>query len=176
MPLNQKVSVNHAQPLKPIASNTGPYLVGDSIRLSVDSGQHFRWEGPENFYAWEQNPVIAGATLMHSGIYKVTVTDADNCFSEASTTVTVDPVLANEPGHETLQIKIYPNPAQTHFTIAVPLDGEISGSLTDAGGREVKTFQFKKEAVISAEKLGPGLYTVKINNGRQEASAKIILR
>lgn len=176
MPLNQKVIVNHPQPLKPVASNTGPYLVGETIRLSVDSGKYFRWEGPENFYAWEQSPIITGATLMHSGVYTVTVTDADNCFSEASTTVTVDPILANEPGHETVRIRVYPNPAHTHFTIAVPWDGEISGSLTDALGREVKTFQFKKETVISTEKLGPGLYTVKINNGQEEGSAKIILR
>lgn len=176
MPVNQTLSLNDPPPLKPVAGNTGPYLVGDTIRLSVDSGQYFYWQGPEQFYASEQKPVIADASLIHSGVYKVIVTDDDNCRAEAFTTVVVEPVLANEPGHGSVRVKVYPNPADAYFRIEVPFDGESAGTVTDALGREVKAFQFKKEAVISTGKIGPGLYTVKVKNGRSEASAKIMIR
>lgn len=175
MPINQTITLNNPPPLKPVASNTGPYLVGDTIRLSVDSGRYFRWEGPEYFYAWEQKPVIADATLIHSGVYKVTVTDEDNCFAEASTTVVVDPILANEPNPETIRIKVYPNPAHIYFKLEVPFEGDSRASIIGANGREVKIFRFKKEVFIPVDKIGPGLYTIKVKNGRKEASAKIMI-
>ncbi len=175
IPLNGTVNLNKPLPLKPVASNTGPYLEGDTIRLSVDSGQYFHWEGPGNFYTREQSPFIADASLLHSGMYRVVVTDADNCYSEAFTTVVVDRILAGEPYPENIRIKVYPNPALNYFTIEVPFEGESSGVMADAQGREVKTFHFNREVIIFTDKIGPGLYTVKIKNGRQEASAKIIL-
>ncbi len=174
MPLNQTVSVNHA-PLKPVASNTGPYLVGDTIRLSVDSGQYFWWEGPNNFYAGEQSPVIAGATLMHSGVYKVLVVDRDNCYSETSTTVTVDPILGNEPGHENVRIKVYPNPAQISVRVEVPFEAEAHGTIADTQGKEVRSFRFKKETSVALDKIEPGLYIIHIRSGARTLSAKIII-
>ena len=167
--------MNKPLPLQPVATNTGPYLVGDTIRLFVDSGKYFRWEGPENFYAWEQNPVIIRASLLHSGVYTVRATDDDGCYSEASTTVAVDPILTTELDPENIRIKVYPNPAYLYFTVEVPFEGESTGIMADALGRKIKTFQFTRDVIISTEKIGPGVYTVKIKNGRQEASAKIVL-
>ncbi len=85
-------------PGNPDARNTGPYCVGDSIRLQADSINNaaYAWTGPNNFSSNLRNPFIASATVADSGTYQLRVT-LDGCTGELhSTQVSVFPI-PNQP-------------------------------------------------------------------------------
>lgn len=49
-----------------------------NITLNATGGTSYSWSGP-SFTSTQQNPVISNATLAATGVYTVTVTDANNC-------------------------------------------------------------------------------------------------
>jgi hypothetical protein len=74
-------------PATPIAGNTGPYAVGQTITLTASTvpGATYSWTGPLGFASTQQNPTIANATTAMSGTYSVTAIIGD-CTSAAATT------------------------------------------------------------------------------------------
>ncbi|MFI5166691.1 MAG: hypothetical protein ACHQQS_08735 [Thermoanaerobaculales bacterium] len=82
-------------PATPVASNTGPYVVSNTIVLMASTvpGATYSWTGPNGFTSTQQNPTIPNSTTAMSGTYSVTAT-VDGCASPAGTTlVTVsDPI------------------------------------------------------------------------------------
>ncbi|MBI5538419.1 MAG: hypothetical protein HY951_00030, partial [Bacteroidia bacterium] len=88
--IDSTFTITAPPPLAPVASNTGPYCVGDLIQLNVDAYSSYVWSGPGGFNSILQNPTRAGATLAMGGLYSVTVTDATGCTGVATTTVVVN--------------------------------------------------------------------------------------
>ncbi len=80
-------------PATPIASNTGPYVTGDTISLSTPfvTGASYAWTGPNGFASPLQSPTRTGATLADAGTYSVTVTTTGCASAAGSTTVVVNP-------------------------------------------------------------------------------------
>jgi hypothetical protein len=77
-----------------IAAATAAICEGGSIYLTESGGAavSWAWSGPNNFTSTQQNPVINNQNILASGIYTVTVTDANGCTNSASTpAVTVLP-------------------------------------------------------------------------------------
>ena len=72
----------------PTASNTGPYLFGQTISLSASSGSAYSWSGPNSFSSTIVNPSIPNAQLSLAGIYTVTVSNV-GCTATATTNVVV---------------------------------------------------------------------------------------
>jgi hypothetical protein len=83
--------VINAQPATPLptASNTGPYQEGQKIDFNATGGSSYSWTGPNGFFSTLQNPAIASAKPLDAGIYRVTVSAANNCSATASTMVGV---------------------------------------------------------------------------------------
>jgi len=83
----------------PLASNTGPYCLGNTIQLGATGGGTYSWSGPGGFTSASQTPTLAGATAAMAGVYTVTVTSASNCTATSSTTVGINaslvPVVTN---------------------------------------------------------------------------------
>jgi CSLREA domain-containing protein len=79
--------VVNATPGTPTASNTGPYIEGQTIQLSSGTvaGATYSWTGPNSFTSSLQNPTRANATIADAGDYLVTVT-VDGCTSLPRTT------------------------------------------------------------------------------------------
>lgn len=78
------------------ASNTGPYLTGQSIQLTATGGSTYNWIGPNAFSSTLNPASIANASLVMAGIYTVTVTQ-NSCTATATTNVIVtenNPCLA----------------------------------------------------------------------------------
>ena len=73
-----------------IATNSGPYCVGDTIQLSIttQAGATYSWTGPDNFTSNEQNPTIPNCTFEMGGIYTC-VTTVDGQTTTGSTEVIV---------------------------------------------------------------------------------------
>jgi gliding motility-associated-like protein len=75
----------------PVANNTGPYCPGNTIQLNVGAFTTYTWSGPSAFSSNAQNPTIAGATPAMSGVYTVSVTNAQGCVNSTTTNVVVNP-------------------------------------------------------------------------------------
>jgi gliding motility-associated-like protein len=75
----------------PTASNTGPYCPGNTMSLNVGAFTTYTWSGPSAFASNAQNATQANAQTTNSGVYTVTVTDANGCKNSATTNVVVNP-------------------------------------------------------------------------------------
>ena len=73
-----------------IATNDGPYCVGETIQLRVttQAGATYRWTGPNGFTSAEQNPTIPNCTYEMGGSYTC-VTAVDGQTTSGSTEVVV---------------------------------------------------------------------------------------
>ena len=73
-----------------IATNDGPYCVGETIQLRVttQAGATYRWTGPNGFNSAEQNPTIPNCTFEMGGTYTC-VTAVDGQTTSGSTDVVV---------------------------------------------------------------------------------------
>lgn len=73
-----------------IATNNGPYCVGDTIQLSVttQAGATYSWTGPDNFSSNLQNPIRPNCTLEMGGTYTC-ITTVDGQTTTGSTEVIV---------------------------------------------------------------------------------------
>jgi N-acetylneuraminic acid mutarotase len=75
-----------------VATNSGPFCIGSTLNLGASGGSNYSWTGPGGFTSTLQNPTRANSTTAMSGIYTVTVTNANGCSATASTSVTVNSI------------------------------------------------------------------------------------
>lgn len=154
------------------ADNTGPYLPGETIRLSGGGGVSYQWQGPGGYYSHFQNPDIYNASLTDAGKYTVMVTDKDKCLDQATTEVEVNPILSKEPDH---RVSVYPNPVSETLTIKTSLKGQCQATLWSASGKQVKRITFTGDSHLKIDKLPPGVYTLKVQNEETETGIKVII-
>jgi CHRD domain/Bacterial Ig domain/Ig-like domain CHU_C associated/PKD-like domain len=72
------------------ASSNSPVCIGNTISLTGGGVGTYAWSGPDGFSSTAQSPTIASATLLASGTYTITVTNANSCSSTATTSVMVN--------------------------------------------------------------------------------------
>ncbi len=88
----------------------------------------------------------------------------------------VDGTLSNNQ-FDLDQVSIYPNPAQGSFTIEAPFTSETTIRIYNALGQEmIKRTSSDRQINIDGNSLKNGLYIVKIINGNQEISKKLIMK
>ena len=78
-----------------ISSNT-PICQGSTLNLSVTAtggttAYSYSWTGPKSFTSFSQNPSIVYAAPFASGIYAVSVTDANGCSASSNAAATINP-------------------------------------------------------------------------------------
>lgn len=75
-----------------IASNDGPYCVGETIHLNVNAqtGATYSWTGPNGFTSNQQNPVRSNCTMAMAGTYTC-VTTVGSHSTTATTVVEIIP-------------------------------------------------------------------------------------
>lgn len=136
-----------------------------AIDLSVTGGTapySFQWSGPNGFTGSSED--ISGLT---SGVYNVTVTDANGCNFELNETV--QNVSANLTITNDFEVKFYPNPAKNELNVEL-LDGAYELELFDALGRRLLNLSFSGEKYkFDISTINPGVYYCKvfdINNGK----------
>ena len=92
--------------------NTGPYCVGETIELSINSvlGATYAWRAPGNattVFSTSQNPTIPNCTMADAGVYMCTV-------------------MANgQSTFATTEVVIYPNPV-ANFTATTVCQGQAT--------------------------------------------------
>lgn len=111
-----------------IASNDGPYCVGDAIHLTVNTqeGATYHWTGPNNFNSTQQNPIINNSTLAMAGTY--------TCV----TTVGTHSVSANTV------VQVYPNPTANFTATSVCLGNstQFTNSSTTNPANQAMTYHW----------------------------------
>ena len=112
-----------------IASNDGPYCVGQTISLTVttQAGATYSWTGPNNFTSTVQNPVL------------------DNCTLEMAGTYTCVTTVDDQTTTGTTEVVIYPQPI-ADFSYVPVCEGSpmqfTSTSTTDPLGQDIQSFEW----------------------------------
>ncbi|MDP2384931.1 MAG: PKD-like domain-containing protein [Bacteroidota bacterium] len=88
------ITVN-ANPLPTASSDNATYCSGGNINLFGTSASSYSWTGPNGFVSSNQNPTINPSTTLETGTYSLTVTDANNCTGQATTSLTVNQTPAD---------------------------------------------------------------------------------
>ncbi len=171
--LYDTLSLTVVQYPKPKASNTGPYLELDVIKLQAEGGLKYEWSGPLGFTSKEQNPEIPNALSINSGTYRVNVWGEADCLSSTSTDVKVEILMSNED--EKIQVKVYPNPAQDFIRLDVPFEGLSTAILYSIDGKVLKNAVFEKSTSIKISDLSAGLYFIKVQNRDKQVVTKVTL-
>ncbi|MBI2720655.1 MAG: gliding motility-associated C-terminal domain-containing protein [Bacteroidetes bacterium] len=86
----------------PTASNNSPVCVNTSLNLTGGGGTSYSWSGPNGYTNSTQNPVIASAQSINSGVYSLTVTNSNGCTNTITTNVTVNPLPVIAVTHPTI--------------------------------------------------------------------------
>jgi|YNPMSStandDraft_1061717.scaffolds.fasta_scaffold07221_3 gliding motility-associated-like protein len=71
-------------------SSNSPLCVGQTLNLSATGGNQYQWSGPSGFSSSISNPSINNVNTNHSGLYNVTVTNADGCSNTAQVNVVIN--------------------------------------------------------------------------------------
>lgn len=157
-----------------VASNSGPYFQGATIRLTSSENDSYKWTGPNNFKSDLQNPLIANAKITDSGLYEVEVISKNGCSAKSQTKVLVDPVLAVDDDMRN-GVQVFPNPTKEMVYIKVRLEGLSAFTLYDMSGREILQKFFRQTTEINLKNLGAGNYVYRLSNGNNKTSGKLLL-
>jgi hypothetical protein len=148
---------------------------GTDVTLTGTGGTSYSWTGGiTNGIAFKPD---ATAT------YTVTVTAANGCMDTDDVTVTVDDCTGVTDLFETSQIlNIFPNPVHNEFTIVIgSREPRIKISVISANSKVVCSNEYKNVSPgtftdrINLSGQTPGIYFVKIVDGKTTISKKIIL-
>ncbi|MDI9341804.1 MAG: HYR domain-containing protein [Sediminibacterium sp.] len=141
----------HPRPLVQAGSNS-PVCVGQVINLNGNGGTQAAWAGPAGFTSNSYSPAISSASLVNSGNYTLTVTDANACTSATVIAVTINslPVV----------------PVNTPSTcVNGVLSFSASGGTTYAWqGPSGFTSNLQTPSVTAAQITNAGTYTVTVTN------------
>ncbi|MBP6185486.1 MAG: T9SS type A sorting domain-containing protein [Saprospiraceae bacterium] len=74
----------------PTASSNSPLCVGATLQLNAGGGATYNWSGPLGFASSNQNPAIPNISLNQGGTYSVTVTSAQGCSANTTTSVEIN--------------------------------------------------------------------------------------
>ena len=145
-----------------IATNNGPYCVGETIQLSVttQNGATYSWTGPDNFSSTVQNPVLPNCTFEMGGTYTC-VTTVDGQTTTGSTEVIV---YALPMAAFTANTVCEGSATQLTSTSSTEPSGQITGYLWDFGDGQTGTGQSVTHTYASAGEYQV-THTVETGNG-----------
>ena len=166
-PVIVTVKTNPVKP--PVTWNSNPY--------------HFSTTSGYSGYQWYlNNTIITGAstnvyTPAQTGLYKVQVTDANNCSNTSDAFNLVALSTADITVGDT-KLRFYPNPAHTEFYIDIPQPAgkKLFFELYDLNGKFLqKQLLNQNHNKISVNILPAGMYQLVIYNGKEKAVRKVIV-
>jgi gliding motility-associated-like protein len=147
--ITQSVTVN-ALPT-PTAGNNTPICAGSAVNFSGSASTSYTWSGPGAFTSNSQNPSIPSASATASGIYTLSVTNANGCINSATTSVTVNPIPVPTIGSN--------NPVCVNNTINLTSGGGTTYSWSGPNGF---TSALQNPSVANAGTVNAGVYSVTV--------------
>ena len=80
-----------ANPIPNLNTN-GPVCAGTSLSINCNNGVAWSWNGPNGFVTSTQNNVLNPVSVLSSGTYSITITDANGCTGNGTINVIVNPI------------------------------------------------------------------------------------
>ncbi|MDQ3109828.1 MAG: T9SS type A sorting domain-containing protein [Bacteroidota bacterium] len=117
-------------------------------------------------------------TIVGSSIGSIqTVADSARYFYNQSSpcTCVINPLSVNEASHDLL-VEFYPNPASDNVTVLYhPENGNATLEIYDMTGKIVATEIISKTStVVDLKKLSPGIYLIRISDGKSWGTARVL--
>ncbi len=127
-------------------------------------------------YLWNNGATTQTITVLNSGDYSVTVTDANGCSNSDTISLWITGIeeLAAQFG-----AKVYPNPSQGQFTIQLPDSRvELTATITDMTGKAVYTQILANQTTyqINLTGLAKGVYFLNLSDGQKSVTQKLIIK
>ncbi len=74
------------EPILNIIAPTESICNSENLSLEIDAplGVSFLWQGPQNFYSEEKNPIISNVNVANNGIYSVEVLNSNGCSQQVN--------------------------------------------------------------------------------------------
>jgi uncharacterized delta-60 repeat protein len=157
----------------PISVNiipTTPNITLNGLVLHSDASSGNQW--------YDQNGTINGATNQNytvtvDGNYYVIVS-LNDCSSNPSNTINVTGTGIEAVTSEKI-IKVYPNPVSNELIIEIEGNNEkLNFEILNAIGQIVFKGNFVKETTIQTSNFAPGVYLIKLENGKTFEFIKVI--
>lgn len=145
------------------------YNIGDDFNLWWTA------EGVSNITTGQSSVTVDWENNIENGLIKVFGVDSHGCRTFGSLNVTLGIPVGIETDIEN-NLKIYPNPTSSDLFIHSSHEGILSIRILDAVGREVKRFSLPEgeKQTVSLLSIASGLYLVKISDGNQEVTKRIV--
>lgn len=96
----------------------------------------------------------------------VVETAADGCQS-LLVCLSIDVAVSIEEALSSKGVILYPNPANTSFTVELPGNGVHKALLHDSGGRLVSETRINKKETLETSHLAPGIYILSVGQWRE---------
>jgi VCBS repeat-containing protein len=177
------ITMNPIPNIVALASNGGNYYESQTIDLSATGGISYKWSGPNNYASNQQNPQITNSKAGNSGVYSVTVTNADGCTATNSVNVKVNILTAieEEPSLSEIQVEVSPNPTKEFCRVKIDLlkPSKVSLQLRDMTGRALQEQTLSNpskhhEATLDFSKYADGVYLLQVNVEDKSVVKKVV--
>lgn len=163
--------------LNPVATSNSSVCVGAVINLGVTitgvAAPTYSWAGPNSFSSSIQNPSIANASLVNTGVYTVTV-DNNGCKQTSITNVIVSMCTNINELENTNILIIYPNPGKGVFNVVLNQDNAAIEVVNTLGKVIVSEKLNSKTHQLNISNQASGIYFIKTIVDNETKIVKIV--
>ena len=156
-------------------------LANSTFQNTSAGGVNYLWDFDDGNLSTNTNPIHA---FLNQGSYGVTLTTTDG--SGCSNTYTDTIVVVYDPNSiqkisSNFNLNIWPNPSNGTVNISLSefANSEVIVSVYNAVGQEISKEIFKKggstNKILNLSDESNGLYVIKVSNGIEEKSKKILI-
>jgi len=148
-----------------------PWVAGDEVAVTL------QWSFPTNIY--RRHNLRMNVFVQNNATKEVLQVATSRDLTVFNGPVNVDELTAGE-GKEIMDFKLYPNPAQSHFTIEFdqPLEGEYEWAVVDMLGRVLRTGKAQageRTIQVDTEDFSAAMYIFSINNQTVYSQRQVII-
>lgn len=144
--------VVNATPASPAPGSNSPLCAGSTINLTAVAGANsYSWTGPNSFSSSGQNPTIANASTLATGMYSVTQTISGCTGPIGTVSVTVNPIPAAPTAAANTTLCAGQN---------INLTASPNGAIYNWSGPNSFTSTIQNPVIVGASTLATGTYSV----------------
>lgn len=145
--------------------NSGNYGVSKLVNITLSAGTYY---------------IVVDGYNGAEGNFKLSVTDNQQPYSPPTVNNSGKSMLKSSKTNlyqQNAEVKIFPNPVSTFFTIQFPESQNSQITLVDINGRIVKRLSTQQNEIdIDCSELPDGIYNLRIDNGINSTLRKVIVQ
>ncbi len=145
---------------------------GDTITLDVSRAG--------STYLWNDNSTNSSLAVSDSGIYWVTITEANGCSTSDTIEIDVDSCNAGTSEYLSKQLQIFPQPAQSELSIRLTSGFDLFDNvrLINSNGQVVREHSLQGwtgDIKMDVEDIPDGVYFIQISGGKHHVNRVVLI-